>query len=211
LFQYSQGFKLPQTGAAKNDLQMPLSFRILGVTKETAMAKTPNDHKLALEYEGESGDVRNDAFHGTTLQNALKIKEQGFLPRLGIAGLGCYFDLGSDVSARAFALERADGDLEQAVVIRAELHLGKTLDISFKRNPEIKGRFQEFQAALQHQLGVPYELTFNDEKEKFLQEYYPDVTAVLYFNERTGIWYVAIRDPKRIRIFSMTTLAGKEI
>ena len=200
-----------ENSRGKNDLQIPLDIRILRVIKETAMAKTQNKQKLELEYEGESGDVRSDAFHGTTLQNALKIREQGFLPRLGIAGVGCYFDLGSDSSARAFALERADGDLEQAVVIRAELHLGKTLDISFRRNPEIKGRFQEFQAALKHQLSVPHELTFNDEKEKFLQEYYLNVAAVLYFNERSGIWYVAVRDPKRIRIVSITTLAGKEI
>jgi len=173
------------------------------------MTKTPDDYKL--EYEGESGDIRNDAFHGTTLQNGLKIREQGFLSRLGIAGGGCYFDLGSDLSARAFALERAGGNRELAVVIRAELHLGKTLDISFRRNPELKHRFQEFQAALKQRLGAPYTLPFNDEKEKFLQEYYPDLNAVMYFNERTGIWYVAIRDPRRIHIVSMMTLSGKEI
>jgi len=84
----------------------------------------------ALSYDGEPGDIRDDAFHGTRRENALKIKQQGFLPRLGIAGVGCYFDLGDDASARVFALERAGGDPEQAVVIRAEVHLGTTLDLS---------------------------------------------------------------------------------
>jgi hypothetical protein len=175
------------------------------------MIRTPNDHKHEVKYEGETGDIRNDAFHGTTLQNALKIREQGFLPRLGIAGVGCYFDLGSDSSARAFALERANGDPEQAVVIRAELHMGKTLDISFRRNPEVKRQFQQFQAALKQQSGTPYMLTFNEEKERFLQKHYPYVNAVLYFNERTGVWYVAMRDSKRIRIISMTTLTERKI
>lgn len=175
------------------------------------MTETPNNLKYVWGYEGESGKKRTDAFHGTTLQNALKIREHGFLPRLGIAGVGCYFDLGNDSSAKAFAFERADDDQDQAVVIRAELHLGITLDISFRWNPEIKRQFQKFQVVLKHQLGMSYGLAFNDEKERFLQERYPHVTAVLYFNERSGVWYVAIRDPKRIRIISMTTLTGKEI
>ncbi|MGH7456463.1 MAG: hypothetical protein ACRENG_34260 [bacterium] len=175
------------------------------------MPETPNGHKPELEYEGESSNIRDDAFHGTTLQNALMIREQGFLPRLGIAGVGCYFDLGSDLSARTFALERTNGDPEQAVVIRAELHLGTTLDISFRRNPDVKRHFQEFQAALKWQAETQHTLTFNEEKERFLLEYYPHITAVFYFNERTGIWYVAMRDPKRIRVISITTLAGKII
>jgi hypothetical protein len=190
---------------------MPLGFCILGITQETTMLETPNGHKPELEYEGESSDIRDDAFHGTTLQNALKIREHGFLPRLGIAGIGCYFDLGSDLSARTFALERANGDPEQAVVIRAELHLGATLDISFRHNPEVKRQFQEFQTRLKWQAEAPYILTFNEEKEKFLLEHYPNITAVLYFNKRTGVWYVAMRDPKRIRIISMATLTEKEI
>lgn len=170
-----------------------------------------HDLKFELQHEGASGDIRDDAFHGTTLQNALKIREQGFLPRLGIAGAGCYFDLGSDLSARAFALERADGNPEQAVVIRAELHLGTALDISFKRNSAIKREFQQFQATLKRQAIAPYAVTFNEEKELFLQKYFPHVTAVLYFNDRTGVWYVAIRDPKRIRIVSITTLTERAI
>lgn len=175
------------------------------------MAEIPNGLKRGLQYEGQPGSIRDDAFHGTTLENALKIKAQGFLPRLGIAGVGCYFDLGDDSSARAFALERADGDPEQAVVIQAELHLGATLDLSFRRNPEVKRQFQGFQAKLKQQIGLPYGLTFNEEKEQFLQEHYPHVTATVYFNERTGLWYVAMRDPQRIRVVSITTLSGREV
>jgi hypothetical protein len=51
------------------------------------MNETLNNHNGGLlQYEGESGDIRDDAFHGTTLRNALKIRKQGFLPQLGIAG-----------------------------------------------------------------------------------------------------------------------------
>lgn len=171
----------------------------------------PNNQKFNLKYEGAPGNIRDDAFHGTTLQNALKIREQGFLPRLGIAGVGCYFDLGSDLSARAFALKRANGDPEQAVVIRAELHLGKTLDIAFRHNPKIKRQFQQWQEVFKRQSETSYVLTFNEEKELFLREHYPHINAVLYFNERTDVWYVAMRDPERIRIVSMTTLTEKEI
>jgi len=175
------------------------------------MSQALNDPKRGLQYEGEAGDIRDDAFHGTTLENALKIKEQGFLPRLGIAGVGCYLDLGDDSSAKTFALKRAGGDPDNAVVIRAEVHLGTTLNISFRRNPEVKRQFQQFQLELKGQIGMPYELTFNEEKERFLREHYPNVNAVLYFDERTGVWYVAVRDPQRIRILSAVTLNGREL
>ena len=175
------------------------------------MIERLNNSEGAQPDEGEPGHIRDDAFHGTRLENAFSIKERGFRPRLGIAGVGCYFDLGDDSSARAFALERAGGDPEQAVVIRVEIHLGTTLDLSFRRNPDIKRQFQQFQMELKQQIDVPYGLTFNEEKERFLQEHYPHITAVLYFNERTGVWYVAVRDPKRIRIISMVTLSGREI
>ena len=85
------------------------------------------------------------------------------------------------------------------------------MDISFIRHPEIKRQFQQFQAALKWQSVMPYAMKFNEEKEKFLKEHYLHINSVLYFNERTGVWYVAMRDPKRIRIVSMTTLTGKEI
>jgi hypothetical protein len=71
------------------------------------------------------GEVRDDAFHGTTLSNALNILKVGFIPHLGIAGVGAYFDLATDASAVEFALRRSGGDREQAVIIRAELHLGQ--------------------------------------------------------------------------------------
>jgi hypothetical protein len=64
---------------------------------------------------------------------------------------------------------------------------------------------------LKRQSVAPYVLTVNEEKELFLQKHYPDVTAVLYFSERTGVWYVAIRDPKRICVVSITTLTERAI
>lgn len=134
------------------------------------MADSSDNPGRLLAYEGDSGHIRDDAFHGTTRERALKIMTEGFRPHLGIAGFGCYFDLGSDSSARAFALERAGGDRDGAVIIRAELHLGVVLDLSFRRNPEIKRQFQRFQSELREELGFPHGRTFNDEKERFLQQ-----------------------------------------
>jgi len=85
------------------------------------------------------------------------------------------------------------------------------LDISFERNSEVKRQFQQFQANLKRHLGESYQLTFNEAKERFLQELYPNINSVLYFNARTSIEYAAIRDPKRIRILSATTLTGRDL
>ncbi|MBM3225712.1 MAG: hypothetical protein FJZ47_18200 [Candidatus Tectomicrobia bacterium] len=154
---------------------------------------------------------REDAYHGTHLDNALRIRQQGFIPHLGIAGTGCYFDLGDDASARSFALERANGDAEQAVIIRAAIRLGTSLDFSFRRNAAVKQQFQQFQTALQSRSDSMHGWTFNETKEQFLQTYYPHVTTVLYFNERTGLWYVAVRDPQHITILLMVTLSGRSL
>ena len=175
------------------------------------MTKNAEGPKCGLQYEGETGEIRYDAFHGTTLANALNILKMGFTPHLGIAGVGSYFDLVDDASAKEFALMRSGGDREQAVVIRAELHLGVVLDISFERNPEVKLQFQQFQMELKRRLGESYELTFNETKEQFLRERYPEVNSVFYFNARTGIEYVAVRDPKCIRLLSAEILTGRDL
>ena len=164
--------------------------------------------KRRLQYEGATGEVRDDAFHGTTFSNALNILRVGFTPHLGIAGIGSYFDLASDASAKEFALTRSGGHHEQAVVIRAELHLGIVLDISFERNSQVKHQFQQFQANLRQHVG---ELSFNEAKERFLQEHYPDINSVIYFNSRTGIEYVAMRNPRRIHILSAMTLTERDL
>jgi hypothetical protein len=54
-------------------------------------------------------------------------------------------------------------------------------------------------------------MTFNEEKERFLQEFYPDINSVLYFNAKTGVEYVAVRDPRHIRILSAITLTARDL
>ena len=161
-----------------------------------------------LTYVGIPGEVRRDAFHGTTLQNALGILQDGFRPAIGIAGMGCYFDLGNDASARERALFRANGNSSKATIIQAELHLGKTLDINFKTNPAIRGNFKLWQKRRKIQLAKK---NFEEQKELFLSELYPLVNSVLYPSLRTSNLYVAVRDPKRIKILSVQTLDGKVI
>ncbi len=56
------------------------------------MAANMEAPKRGLQYEGEAGEIRDDAFHGTTFSNALNIPKTGFIPHLGIAGVGSYFD-----------------------------------------------------------------------------------------------------------------------
>ena len=171
-----------------------------------------------LTYVGAPGEIRKDAFHGTTLQNALKIRQKatddfvlpqsGFRPAIGIAGMGCYFDLGNDTSARERALFHADGNLSQATIIQAELHLGKTIDINFRTNSAIKEEFKSWQERKKIQLT---QKTFEEQKELFLCEQYPLVNSVFYLSLRTSDLYIAVRDPKRIKILSTQTLDGKVI
>ncbi|MFQ6039348.1 MAG: hypothetical protein ACE5PV_00725 [Candidatus Poribacteria bacterium] len=71
--------------------------------------------------EGEPDEIRTDAYHGTDLTSALSILSTGFIPRLGIAGVGVYFDLKDDSSARQRALEKADGDLSAMTLTRRRL------------------------------------------------------------------------------------------
>ena len=161
-----------------------------------------------LTYIGVPGEIRRDAFHGTTLQNTLGVLQIGFRPALGIAGLGCYFDLGNDDSARERAIFRVGGNLSQATIIQAELHLGKTIDINFRTNPAIKEDFKSWQERKKIQLT---QKTFEKQKELFLREQYPKVNSVFYLSLRTSNLYVAVRDPKRIKILSAQTLDGKVI
>ncbi len=161
-----------------------------------------------LTYVGAPGEIRRDAFHGTMLQNALGILKSGFRPAIGIAGMGCYFDLGNDASARERALFRADGNVSQATIIQAELHLGKTIDMNFRTNPAIKEDFKSWQERKKNQLT---QKTFEEQKELFLCEQYPLVNSVFYLSLLTSNLYVAVRDTKRIKILSVQTSDGKVI
>ncbi len=64
---------------------------------------------MELEYQGEPGEIRADAYHGTNRTNALNIFNRGFIPHLGIAGIGVYVDLEDDSSAKQRAMEKARG------------------------------------------------------------------------------------------------------
>jgi len=166
---------------------------------------------MKLMYEGEPGEIRTDAYHGTNLTSALSILESGFIPHLGIAGVGVYFDLGDDSSANERALEKADGILSRATVIQAELHLGNTVEINFQRNPTLANEFREFQEALRIRLGRPLSLNFNEQKEMFLCERYPNINSVYYFNVKWQCLTVAVRDTNRIKILAANTLTGRSL
>jgi len=118
----------------------------------------------------------------------LSILSRGFIPYLGIAGVGVYFDLEDDSSAKQRALEKANGDPAQVVIICAEVHLGKIIEINFRYNPVIASEFVRFQRELKKQLGVDIPFNFNQQKELFIQERYPDVNSVSYFRHcRTAV------------------------
>ena len=108
-------------------------------------------------YKGEPGEIRTDAYHGTNLTSALSILESGFIPHLGIAGVGVYFDLGDDSSANERALEKADGDISQAVIIRAEVHLGKTIEFNFssQKSPSDSLNQEGMNATISPQIKTP--------------------------------------------------------
>ena len=159
--------------------------------------------------EGEPGEVRTDAYHGTNLTSALSILSTGFIPHLEIAGVGVYFDLENDSSARQRAWEKADDDPSQAVIIRAEVHLGRIIEINFRYNPVIASEFVRFQMELKKQLGVDIPLNFNQQKDLFIQERYPDVNSVSYFDIVEQQLTVAVRHPERIKILSAMTLTRR--
>jgi len=154
--------------------------------------------------------TRTDAYHGTNLDNYLSIMQTGFRRSLGICGNAVYFDLGNRDSAVEKALEKAEQDAERAVVMQAELTLGKTVEISFQHNPMLAQEFQAFQAELMRQHGRPLPFTFNEQKEMFLTAYYPDTDTVLYTVSEDYV-IAGIREPSRIRIVAAETLAGRRL
>jgi hypothetical protein len=156
------------------------------------------------------GQRRTDAYHGTNLDNYWGIVQTGFRPSLGICGNAAYFDLGNRDSAVAKALEKAGQDVEQAVVIQAEWVPGKTVEINFQHNLLLAQEFQVFQAELVKQHGRPLPFTFNEQKEMFLEAYYPDTDTVLY-TVSEGNAIAGVRDPSHIRIVSAETLAGRRL
>ncbi len=164
---------------------------------------------MGLNYEGETGEIRTDAYHGTDLASAESILRSGFIPQLGIAGVGAYFDLGDDSSARERALEKAGGSFTQAVVIQAEVHLGKTIELNFELNPQIKAEFQQFQKEIEQRFGGEIPMNFSQQKELFIQERYPEIHSASYFRNRQNQLTVAVRDSKRIKILSVVTLTGR--
>ncbi|MBI1923920.1 hypothetical protein HYR99_06680 [Candidatus Poribacteria bacterium] len=166
---------------------------------------------MELNYEGITGEIRTDAYHGTDLASAVSILQSGFIPQLGIAGVGAYFDLGNDASSQRRALEKGEGELSKAVIIQAEVHLSKVIEVNFRHNPAIAAKFISFQSALKKKLSDVLPLNFNEQKELFIQERYPDVNAVSYFNIAEQILTVSVRDPKRIKVLSAVTLTGRRL
>jgi hypothetical protein len=154
--------------------------------------------------------MRTDAYHGTDLDSYLSIVQTGFRPSVCICGNAVYFDLGSRDSAVEKALEKAAQNAERAVIMQAELMLGKTIEINFRHASLIAQEFHTFQAGLVKQYGRPLPFTFNAQKEMFLEAYYPDTDTVLY-TVSGGNVIAGIREPRHIRIIAAETLAGRRL
>lgn len=153
-----------------------------------------------------SDEIRQDAFHGTTLSNALSIVKEGFRKSRGILGTGAYFDLGNDQSSR-FRLARLLTE-ETKVIIQAEIDLGTVLDLGDK---EIDEKFRQFQKILNQRLGTetPRQLGRGWQYDEFLSEYglNPDTLR----KRISGSDTIAVRSVERICILSIKDLEGREI
>ncbi len=154
----------------------------------------------------ESGEIRRDAFHGTTLQNALGIIREGFRKNRGILGTGAYFDLENDESCR-LRLSLFPPE-EQKVIIQAEIDLGRVLDFD---DDEIDTKFRQFQRELNRRLGktIARELGRGGQYDAFIREYgfNPDTLR----KNISGFNTIAVRDVERIRILTIRDLQGREI
>ena len=154
------------------------------------------------------GEIRNDAYHGTSLENAMSILKEGFRPGPGIIGIGAYFDLENVDSAIAKALERVNDDRSQATIIQAEVALGRSIDLSFDTNPIIREEFRRWQRLNRPQLR---ELSFSAQREAFIQECCPDINTATYYDADTQTTVICVRQTERIVILSARTLDGKVI
>lgn len=64
---------------------------------------------------------------------------------------------------------------------------------------------------LKKQLGADIPLNFNQQKDLFIQERYPDVNSVSYFDIVEQQLTVAVRHPERIKILSAMTLTRRRL
>ena len=157
---------------------------------------------------GQVSEIGTDAYHGTSLDNAMSILTEGFRSALGIIGVGVNFDLENPASAIAKALEKVQGNRSQAAIIQAEVHLGKSIDLSFDTNPSVREEFRDWQRLNHLQLR---KLSFSSQKEVFIREYYPHINTVTYYDASTQTPMLCVRQTERITILSTRILDGKVI
>lgn len=157
---------------------------------------------IDFEYDGDSGEIRVDAWHGTSARNAESIARAGFIAKKGILGTGAYFDLEAALSAENRARLRYPN--EPKVILRCELHLGNVLNLN---NPEVDSRFRVFQRHLNRTLGVEATkaLGRGGQIDLFIDEFPVPTHSVLKRDHR-GVLVAAMRDTRRIRVLSIEKL-----
>jgi len=161
---------------------------------------------IDVKYDGDSGEIRTDAWHGTSAHNAESIARVGFITKKGILGTGAYFDLETALSAENRARLRYPD--EPKVILRCELHLGNVLNLN---NPEVDSRFRAFQRHLNRMLGVEATkaLGRGGQIDLFIDEFPIPIHSVLKRDHR-GVLVVAMHDTRRIKVLSVEKLQEQE-
>jgi len=157
-----------------------------------------------MEYIGETGEIRSDCFHGTTVENALSILEEGFRLGSGLLGLGAYFDLESDETAWNMAEMKYSA--QKHAVIQCEIHLGNMLDLN---SQDIWQQFRVFQRGLTGRR--------RDIAELFIRYLELQTPGLIFHSVRKDLGKrgtilkptIAVRYTNRIRILCITVKDGE--